>query len=100
MPWGCLRFVNVVFPNHTHYFVCSNKHETPLVCPIIRLWELCVAMPAITQGATFIFSCYKGSTVSKQRCGLKKACYFCFIVTIGFVVLGPCIAFLVLQSSR
>ena len=20
VPWGCLRFVNVVFPDHTHYF--------------------------------------------------------------------------------
>ena len=22
VPWGCLRFVIVVFPDHTHYFLC------------------------------------------------------------------------------
>ena len=22
VPWGCLRFVIVVFPDHTHYFSC------------------------------------------------------------------------------
>ena len=23
VPWGCLRFVIVVFPDHTHYFGCN-----------------------------------------------------------------------------
>ena len=23
VPWGCLRFVIVVFPDHTHYFWCQ-----------------------------------------------------------------------------
>ena len=22
VPWGCLQFVIVVFPDHTHYFIC------------------------------------------------------------------------------
>ena len=24
VPWGCLRFVIVVFPDHTHYFLCVS----------------------------------------------------------------------------
>ena len=27
MPWGCLRFVSVVFPDHTHYFRTSLAQE-------------------------------------------------------------------------
>ena len=27
VPWGCLRFVIVVFPDHTHYFRYNNKLE-------------------------------------------------------------------------
>ena len=23
VPWGCMRFVIVVFPDHTHYFWCQ-----------------------------------------------------------------------------
>ena len=25
LPWGCLRLVIVVFPDHTHYFYCYRK---------------------------------------------------------------------------
>ena len=25
VPWGCLQFVIVVFPDHTHYFFSVNK---------------------------------------------------------------------------
>ena len=25
--WGCLPFVIVVFPDHTHYFLCREKNE-------------------------------------------------------------------------
>ena len=25
VPWGCLRFVIVVFPDHTHYFYAPTK---------------------------------------------------------------------------
>ena len=25
VPWGCLRFVIVVFPDHTHYFRCCRS---------------------------------------------------------------------------
>ena len=28
VPWGCLQFVIVVFPDHTHYLLLTN-HETP-----------------------------------------------------------------------
>ena len=37
VPWGCLRFVIVVFPDHTHYF-----------------WKYCIEdMDKIPQKATF-----------------------------------------------
>ena len=26
VPWGCLRFVIVVFPDHTHYFLCPQRN--------------------------------------------------------------------------
>ena len=26
VPWGCLRFVIVVFPDHTHYFYLASAH--------------------------------------------------------------------------
>ena len=29
MPWGCLRFVIVVFPDHTHYFFDLNMLSYP-----------------------------------------------------------------------
>ena len=25
VPWGCLRFENVVFPDHTHYFYLNTQ---------------------------------------------------------------------------
>ena len=27
VPWGCLRFVIVVFPDHTHYFQIAKKWQ-------------------------------------------------------------------------
>ena len=30
VPWGCLRFVIVVFPDHTHYF----RHFTDIYMPM------------------------------------------------------------------
>ena len=35
VPWGCLRFVIVVFPDHTHYFhqkLYMSTHKRHLVC--------------------------------------------------------------------
>ena len=29
VPLGCLRFVIVVFPDHTHYFCYHIKHHNP-----------------------------------------------------------------------
>ena len=28
VPWGCLRFVIVVFPDHTHFLYYSDKYIT------------------------------------------------------------------------
>ena len=33
VPWGCLQFVIVVFPDHTHYF-CLNNGQRPHIMPI------------------------------------------------------------------
>ena len=27
VPWGCLQFVIVVFPDHTHYFCVGREHK-------------------------------------------------------------------------
>ena len=35
VPRGCLRFVIVVFPDHTHYFSSCHVTVTCLVIPII-----------------------------------------------------------------
>ena len=33
VPWACLRFVIVVFPDHTHYFKAfPNKSQSAFVC--------------------------------------------------------------------
>ena len=31
VPWGCLRFVIVVFPDHTHYFCNMHNSKCKLV---------------------------------------------------------------------
>ena len=31
VPWGCLRFVIVVFPDHTRYFGRNDPYMTPLI---------------------------------------------------------------------
>ena len=50
VPWGCLRFVIVVFPSYTHYFlskymgdVCSIKIETQ----VVRLHKIWVKKAAL-----------------------------------------------------
>ena len=38
VPWGCLRFVIVVFPDHTHLLVLSlSIHWKPALAPIMAL---------------------------------------------------------------
>ena len=40
VPWGCLRFVMVVFPDHTHLlFIASGKHKLLIyVVPYYKLY--------------------------------------------------------------
>ena len=34
VPWGCLRFVIVVFPDHTHYFW--------FICALLKMFKDCI----------------------------------------------------------
>ena len=36
VPRGCLRFVIVVFPDHTHYFLCRSDHPFMNISPILH----------------------------------------------------------------
>ena len=31
VPWGCLRFVIVVFPDHTYYFLCLIEKTLQII---------------------------------------------------------------------
>ena len=43
VPQGCLRFVIVVFPDHTHYFLVGKKILYWGVSTVLlRLWVLCL----------------------------------------------------------
>ena len=36
VPWGCLQFVIVVFPDHTHLLFFLSSRSTPSVSPSVR----------------------------------------------------------------
>ena len=38
VPWGCLRFVIVVFPDHTHYFLAFGIDNCWYVRVILRVF--------------------------------------------------------------
>ena len=47
VPRGCLQFVIVVFPDHTHYFllyVCPYSHQSPATKGIISITVLILAV--------------------------------------------------------
>ena len=40
LPWGCLRFVIVVFPDHTHLLFLGLYRETSLCLPVVLLFTV------------------------------------------------------------
>ena len=44
VPWGCLQFVIVVFPDHTHYFhiLCLSRSCFPLTNTVNHLMVLAI----------------------------------------------------------
>ena len=40
LSWGCLRFVIVVFPDHTHLLFLGLYHETSLCLPVVSLFSV------------------------------------------------------------
>ena len=59
VPWGCLRFVIVVFPDHTHFFfynACRLSHNIAQCCSHFcrgggggRVFDTCFVMLAVRQ---------------------------------------------------
>ena len=37
VPWGCLRFVIVVFPDHTHFLFLTDKINSVMLKPLLSL---------------------------------------------------------------
>ena len=62
VPRGCLRFVIVVFPDHTHYFwlFVSVARQTPMVrstifCPFLRKKMVMLYVTIITENVFSLF---------------------------------------------
>ena len=53
VPWGCLRFVTVIFPDHTHYFYCISDES--LV--VEDLWVLSLALKLLHNSLKSIDNC-------------------------------------------
>ena len=53
VPWGCLRFVVVVFPDHTHYFFSSKEatRHNGISAKILKF-----AKPVVLQPITFLIN--------------------------------------------
>ena len=97
MPWGCLRFVIVVFPDHTHLLFFLNIVQ-PLVCKTVTIsfaeifwqslvtaWQslvnvlhTCVSTLLNVLGPAFIWNLFqKGypSTLMKHSVWLPEHCF-------------------------
>ena len=64
VPWGSLRFVIVVFPDHTHYF--SSKFRCAILCSV---W----INPLYSDG--FFLVLYTGSEVCCNKLGIVQCTY-------------------------
>ena len=82
MPWVCLQFVIVVFPDHTHFFFMppkelweaySNRTVRPFVRPSVR--------PAFVSGPYLLYSLGIPNLVSGYILGWRSVAYH-FWVTV------------------
>ena len=44
VPWGCLRFVIVVFPDHTHYFGNKGSDSPQALQCVMSLYSPCLVL--------------------------------------------------------
>ena len=57
VPWGCLQFVIVVFPDHTHLLFLRKKHLHSTVSLIMRLLHLLLRSYPFPCLARFVIVC-------------------------------------------
>ena len=63
VPWGCLRFVIVVFPDHTHlpfFIIASTVQISKLyigLALVLLLWNICVFMSCVCHALASVHFC-------------------------------------------